>query len=53
MDIILKDIYEEDTKELKELKGDILILIAKTPIKYVDLQKMQFDLNDKLFDLKK
>ena len=53
MDIQIKDIYEEDSKELMQLKGEILTLIAKTPIKYIDLQKIQFDLNDKLFNLKK
>ena len=35
------------------LKGQILTLIAQAPIEYINLQKIQFDLNDSLMELKK
>jgi len=53
MEIIIKGIYQENSEELMRLKGEILTTIAKSPIEFINLQKMQFKLNDKLMELNK
>ena len=46
MKLVLENYFKQDDEELDAFKVKILNIIAQTDIKYLNLQAMQFELND-------